>query len=206
MATCSINAVSSASTTDSPGWCKLECFVARPVGVFASLLFAKRGVREKLLISWVGLRGAAPIILATFPLVAGMPKADLFFDIVFFIVITSVLLQGTLIPPVARWLQLELPEERSRPFPLEFAPTTKSLSDLVEIPLAQGSPASGRRVMDLGLPKSALIVLVGRGEDFIAPRGSTVVEGGDQLLVLAEKEEIPDLYRLLDPGRTSSRL
>jgi cell volume regulation protein A len=174
-------------------------FAARPAGVFVSLLFAKRGMREKLLISWVGLRGAAPIILATFPLVAGMPKADLFFDIVFFIVITSVLLQGTLIPPVARWLRLESPEERSRPFPLEFAPTTKSLSELVEIPIAEGSPAGGRRVVDLGLPKSALIVLVGRGEDFIAPRGSTVVEGGDQLLVLAEKREIPDLYRLLDP-------
>jgi len=181
-------------------------FVARPAGVFVSLLFAKRGMREKLLISWVGLRGAAPIILATFPLVAGMPKADLFFDIVFFIVITSVLLQGTLIPPVARWLRLESPEERSRPFPLEFAPTTKSLSELVEIPIAEGSPAGGRRVVDLGLPKSALIVLVGRGEDFIAPRGSTVVEGGDQLLVLAEKREIPDLHRLLDPKSPGTEL
>ena len=175
-------------------------FVARPAGVFLSLLFAKRGVREKLLISWVGLRGAAPIVLATFPLVAGMPKADLYFDIVFFIVITSVLLQGTLIMQVARWLRLEAPEERSRPFPLEFAPPTKSMSELVEIPLPDGSPASGRRVADLGLPKSALIVLVGRGEDFIAPRGTTVVESGDQLLVLADKREIPDLYRLLDPA------
>ena len=70
----------------------------------------------------------------------------------------------------------------------------------MEIPVPDGSPASGRRVADLGLPKSALIVLVGRGEDFIAPRGTTVVESGDQLLVLADKREIPDLYRLLDPA------
>jgi cell volume regulation protein A len=175
-------------------------FVARPAGVFASLLFAGRGTREKLLISWVGLRGAAPIILATFPLVAGMPKADLFFDVVFFVVITSVLLQGTLIPQVARRLGLESPGERSRPSPLEFAPTSKTMSELIEIPLAQDSPANGRRVLDLGLPKSALIVLVGRGEDYIAPRGTTVVESGDQLLVLADKREIPELYRLLAPG------
>ncbi len=68
-----------------------------------------------------------------------------------------------------------------------------------EIPLAKGLAASGRRVFDLGLPKSALMILVGRGEDFIARRRSTVVESGDQLLVLADKREIADLYRLLDP-------
>jgi cell volume regulation protein A len=165
--------------------------------VFASLLLARRNVREKLLISWVGLRGAAPIILATFPLVAGLPRADLFFDVVFFIVITSVLLQGTLIPQVARALKLDSQKEPSRPFPIEFAPATKTMGDLVEIALPADSPAAGRRVMDLGLPKSALIVLLGRGEDYIAPRGGTVIQGGDQLLVLSGKSDIPELHKLL---------
>jgi cell volume regulation protein A len=129
-----------------------------------------------------------------------MPRADLIFNVVFFIVITSVLLQGTLIPQVARRLGLDAPGESSRPSPLEFAPATKTMSDLVEITLPENSPTAGRRVVDLGLPKSALIVLLGRGEDFIAPRGTTVVEKGDRLLVLSDKRDIGDLYRLLAPG------
>jgi cell volume regulation protein A len=82
--------------------------VARPAGVFASLLFTNAPLEEKTFISWVGLRGAVPIILATFPLVSGIPQADFLFHLVFFIVLTSVLLQGPLIPAVAKFLKLEL--------------------------------------------------------------------------------------------------
>ena len=73
-------------------------FVARPASVFVSLFFTRMSLREKTLVSWVGLRGAVPIVLATFPLLAGIPKAELIFNLVFFIVLTSVLLQGTTIP------------------------------------------------------------------------------------------------------------
>jgi cell volume regulation protein A len=81
--------------------------IARPVATFALSWFSGMSVREQTLVAWVGLRGAVPIILATFPLVAGLPQADLIFHLVFFIVLTSVLLQGTSIPLVARWLRVD---------------------------------------------------------------------------------------------------
>jgi len=87
--------------------------VARPVSVFLTLTPANFTLKEKLLISWVGLRGAVPIILATFPLIAGIPKAEMIFNLVFFIVLTSILLQGTSLPIVARWLGLSAPEIRA---------------------------------------------------------------------------------------------
>jgi len=82
---------------------------ARPISVMVTLSFARFSLREKLMVSWVGLRGAVPIILATFPLLAGVPRANLMFNLVFFIVLTSVLLQGTSIPLVARWLKVDAP-------------------------------------------------------------------------------------------------
>lgn len=82
-------------------------FIARPVSILVTLLFSKFNFREKLMISWVGLRGAVPIVLSTFPLVAGVPKADAIFNLIFFIVLTSILIQGTLIPWVAKWLRVE---------------------------------------------------------------------------------------------------
>ncbi|HSE84131.1 MAG TPA: potassium/proton antiporter, partial [Thermodesulfobacteriota bacterium] len=106
-------------------------FVARPVSVFVSLLPAKISLREKTMVSWVGLRGAVPIILATFPLLAEIPKADMIFNLVFFIVITSVLLQGTSIPLVAKWLGVDAPIPVKTRYPLEFEPTDSMRGELV---------------------------------------------------------------------------
>jgi cell volume regulation protein A len=173
--------------------------VARPVAVLLSLAFAKLRFRQKLLIARVGLRGAVPIVLATFPFLAGLPRAELYFDVVFFIVLTSVLLQGTSIPLVARWLRLNVPLRARQQHPLEFFPTTNARDDLVELNVPGSSPVADRRIMDLPLPKSALIVLVGRGGDFVAPDGSTVLETGDALLVLADKDDVPALRALVEP-------
>jgi cell volume regulation protein A len=163
--------------------------VARPVSVFIGLMFARIRLRQKVLVSWVGLRGAVPIVLATFPYLAGLPLAELYFDVVFFIVLTSVLIQGTTIARAARFLKLEAPVASRRQYPIEFAPVTKTDSDLVEIEVPESSAVVGRRVMDLRLPKSALIVLIGRKDGFIPPRGSTTIEQGDTLLVLADKDD-----------------
>ena len=164
--------------------------VARPASVFLSLLFSRMQTREKVLVSWVGLRGAVPIVLATFPLLAGLPDAALYFDLVFFIVLASVLFQGTTIGFVARKLGLEAPVTTSRLDLLEFLPTQKSQSDLVEMSVAPGSAVSGKQIVALGLPRSALIVLISRDERFITPHGATTLAAGDKLLVLVDKNDV----------------
>jgi cell volume regulation protein A len=165
-------------------------FVGRPLSVFSSLALSKLGVRTKVLISWVGLRGAVPIILATFPLVAGIANADLYFNVVFFIVLTSVLLQGTTLTAVAKGLGLHTPAVEHPRDPLEFLDTPRSKNNLTELNLRADSPAVGKRVVDLELPKSALLVLIRRGNEVLVPRGATALEQGDVVVVIAEKEDV----------------
>jgi potassium/hydrogen antiporter len=181
-------------------------FVARPIAVLIGLSFARLRFRQKVLAAWVGLRGAVPIVLATFPYVAGLPTADLYFNVVFFIVLTSVLLQGTTIAPVARLLRLDVPLPQHRQYPLEFVPARKTASDMVEIEIPDSSDVIGRRIMDLRLPKTALIVLVSRGDDFLAPRGATVLRRGDRILVLAHREDLDRIRALVaeSASRTGS--
>jgi len=163
--------------------------VARPVSVLVTLAFSGMRLNEKLMISWVGLRGAVPIVLATFPLLAGMPKAEIIFDLVFFIVLTSILLQGTSIPLFARWLKLEAPV-RERTHPLELDRTAGIKSQLVDLEVPSGSAVIGKQIVGAALPKGALIVLIGRGSKFIVPNGGTVIEPGDRLQLLAGDEDL----------------
>lgn len=171
--------------------------VARPLAVLISLSFAKLRFRQKALVAWVGLRGAVPVILATFPLMAGLDVAGFFFNLVFFIVLTSVLIQGTTIPFMTRLLRLEAPLPRRKKYPLEFVPATRTTSDLFELELPSDSPAIQRRILDLNLPKTSLVVLIARGNDFLAPRGDTLIQAGDALLILAEKSDRPALHQIL---------
>jgi cell volume regulation protein A len=166
--------------------------VARPVAVFISLSLTKWARREKVLISWVGLRGAAPIILATFPLLAGLPEAQSIFNVVFFVVLTSVLIQGTTIPLVARWLKLNAPSPVPQPALREHAG-----EHLVEIEIKEGSPAAGKRIIDLRLPEQVLIVLIARDGAHIVPRGSTELLSGDSVLVAANEKQTLELVRRL---------
>jgi cell volume regulation protein A len=165
---------------------------ARPISVFISLAFSRIGLNEKVLISWVGLRGAVPIVLATFPLLAGLPKADMMFNLVFFIVLTSILLQGTSLPLVARWLKLDAPVRDKPPYPLELEPAAGIKSELVDIEVPAGSSVVGKQIVEARFPKGALIVLIARGNEFIVPKGGTVIEPGDRLLVLADKEDLAE--------------
>lgn len=161
-------------------------FFARPLSVFLALAPTRLSVREKAFISWVGLRGAAPIVLATFPVLAGVGQAGTIFNLVFFIVLTSVLLQGTLIVPMARWLHV-YDQTPPRPSPLAYVMRDRTIgNDLAEIHVPATAPAVGKQIVDLHLPADVLIVLIGRGGDMIVPRGATVIEAGDTLLVMSQ--------------------
>lgn len=168
-------------------------FVARPVAVFLVLAPARLSLREMAIIAWVGLRGAAPIVLATFPLLAGVPQANFMFHLVFFVVLVSVLLQGTTMPLVARWLQVTAPIAPKHENPLEYNPVRGLKSVFKEVIIGPASPAVGRTVVDLKLPSGFLIVLIGRENTFIVPRGATVIEPWDLLLVIAEREVLEEV-------------
>lgn len=164
--------------------------LARPLGVFISLLPFGVPWRDKLFISWVGLRGAVPIILATYPMLAGLPNADLIFNVVFFVVLTSVLLQGTTLPLAARWLSVDAPAVEKRRYPIKFTPMSGLKSELKELLVPEGSAMANQQVVDLGLPAEFLIVMIARGEDFLISSGGTQILEGDVLLVLSDAESL----------------
>lgn len=172
-------------------------FVARPLGVYISLLPFRVGFRKMTMVGWVGLRGAVPIVLATFPMLAGVEQAEMIFNLVFFIVLTSVLVQGSSIPVVARLLRVAAPLQLRRRSPLEFESVNGIRGDLVEIELPDGSPAASHRIVELGLPKGALLVLIGRGDSFFVPSGSTSLETGDTLYLLANKEALEHVKQII---------
>ncbi len=166
-------------------------FVARPIGVFISLAFFKRiHLRDKLFISWVGLRGAVPIVFAIYPLIANVGKSHIIFNLVFFISTTSVLLQGTTLPIVAKWLRVIVPQNVKRKFALDLELSDSPDSELIEILLPETSPAIGHSLVTLEFPKKAFIVLIHRKGKYIRPGGSTVIEQGDKLLVLASSSSV----------------
>jgi cell volume regulation protein A len=163
-------------------------FVARPLSIFASLAPFKIEGRSRWFISWVGLRGAVPIVFATYPLIAGAEKADMIFNIVFFISISSVLIQGTTLPMVAKWLHLTLPEELKQRNKTDIELSDSIKSNLTEIVLPQSSPAIGKQIVHLGLPQTSLISFIQRNNKYITPNGSTVLEANDKLFILTEDE------------------
>lgn len=177
----------------------LLIFVARPLSIYLSLFRSRYNFKEKALISWVGLRGAVPIILATYPLLAGIPKADTIFHLVFFIVLSSVLIQGMTTPAVAKWLKVDAPVREKFKYPLEYVPTstTAMKSDLVEIMVPKNSIVIGKAIVDLKLPASALIVLIQRNADVLVPRGGTFLEEGDHLLVLSDRGTLAQVRKLI---------
>jgi potassium/hydrogen antiporter len=161
-------------------------FVVRPLAVYLTLFRSSFTLAERTLVGWAGLRGAVPIVLATFPLVAGLPGAGALFDIVFFVVIASTLLQGSSIPLVARWLRVEGPE-----FVEEPAWAGKPVRrDLVEFRVPDHSPLVGRRIAQSGLPGGADAVLVRRYDTYLLVKGSTRLRRDDVLLLLADHPSV----------------
>ena len=171
--------------------------IARPLAVFISLIPFKYSFKEKVFISWVGLRGAVPIVLATYPLVAGLTNADLIFNIVFFVVVVSVLLQGTLLPMIARKLSLECLDPPPHQYPIEIVSGNLIESQLKEIRIPEDSTAVGKAIYELGLPPGFLVILISRGDAYIQPNGSTVLRGGDSVLSLTEDDAYQEARQIL---------
>jgi len=163
--------------------------IARPVSVFISLLFFKMKMRRRFYISWVGLRGAVPIVFATYPLLAGIEKAHVIFNIVFFISVTSVIVQGTTLSVVAKWLKVALPEKVKRISAIDKLILDLPKSSLQEFDIMDQSPAVGKRIVDLNFPKSAFIIMIKRGSEYIRPGGSTQIASQDILMVLADSQQ-----------------
>ncbi len=173
-------------------------FVARPLSVFISLIFFKVKSRNKWFISWVGLRGAVPIVFATFPLLAGAEKAGMIFNIVFFISVTSVLIQGTTITTVAKWLHVSLPEKLKPKTPADRELLESISTELVELYLPLDSPAQGKRLVELGFPQTTSIAIIQRDGQYITPKGATVLEMNDKLFVLSENDSgLKRVYEIL---------
>jgi cell volume regulation protein A len=171
--------------------------VARPLSVFLGLINARMSVRDKVFVSWVGLRGAAPIILATFPLLAGVPGADNIFHLVFFVVLTSVLIQGTTIRAAAVLLKRDRPLKNRPRYPFELLSGEGMRNELFEVRIDPDSESVGKQILELGLPPDTLVVLLHRGDNLVVPSGGTVIEEDDVLLVLADTSEQMPICALL---------
>jgi cell volume regulation protein A len=163
----------------------------RPAAVWLSTALNSFSSRERILLGWAGLRGAVPIVLATFVLSSNVEHAETMFNAVFFVVAVSALVQGTTLEWVAERLGLVDPRPEVTAAPLEV--DALGSLELVEFDVAGDHAIAGAAVRELGLPRSALIALVARGGETIPPRGSTVLESGDRLFVLAPRTNRPEL-------------
>ncbi|MBX0334776.1 potassium/proton antiporter [Pontibacter sp. HSC-14F20] len=166
-------------------------FITRPLSVFLCMMpFRKMGVKDKAFISWVGLRGAVPIIFAILPLAADVPHARLMFNIVFFCTLISLIVQGTSLSQVAVWLGLaEKPKElhKLKDFDIEFSDEIKSIT--TEINITEQALANGNHLMDLPLPDKTLAVMVKRDDKYFVPKGKTVLQEDDKLLIITDDLE-----------------
>jgi potassium/hydrogen antiporter len=177
--------------------------IARPLAAFAATLFTGLGVRERAMLGWAGLRGATPIWLATFPVVAGVGTGQELFSIVFFVVVTSTLVQGASFEPLAGRLGLTTDEPALPRRLLESGRIQRMGGDVVSYRLRPGAAAAGHVVRDLGLPREALVNVIVRDGRAIPPRGSTELREGDELHVLVRSElrdEVEELTRQWHQG------
>jgi len=174
-------------------------FVARPLAIFLTLIPLRFQWRELSFLSWAGLKGAIPIILAIYPLLLGVPEGPLLFDVVFFVVLLSALSQGWTLPPVARWMGVRENSKPGPPVTLEISSVRHLDADIVEYGVEPGAFASGRLVRELALPESAVVAMIARGVEIIPPRGSTRMEPGDYIFVVMKAEVRPVVDRMFAP-------
>lgn len=172
--------------------------IARPIATFLATAFAPLNVREKAMLGWAGLRGATPIWLATFPVVAGIAGGEQEFAIVFFVVVTSTLVQGASFEPLATRLGLTTDEPALPRRLLESGRIRRMGGDVIAYRLPEGAAAAGHPVRDLELPREALVNVIVRDGHAIPPRGSTELQEGDELHILVRSELRDEVEALTD--------
>lgn len=165
-------------------------FVVRPLVVALCLLPFRFARAEVAYIGWVGLRGAVPIVLATFPVLAGVPGADWIFDVVFFIVVTNAIVPGGTVALATRHLGLERADPPPPRAVLEIESVQPLGGELRSFYIEPGLVVCGQRIADLPFPDGAAATLIVRGTDLVAPRGNTVLEAGDHLYVFAQPGDL----------------
>ena len=172
--------------------------IARPLSVvFCLLPFRKISFKAKCFVSWVGLRGAVPIIFATYPVVAEIPGSKIIFNIVFFITLISLIFQGMTIASVARWLNLDLPQEKEgNEFGVEIPEEIDS--QLTDVTLTAEMLQNGNRLMDMHIDKGTLVMLVKRDKEFIIPNGRLELKVGDKLLYISENKKEDNAHHTSD--------
>lgn len=174
--------------------------VARPVAVWLGTLGMRFEAKERHFMCWSGLRGAVPIVLATYPMAAGIPAGQDVFNLVFFAVILSVGIQGSTLGLVARRFGLSTPSRPQPRYGLELVTMAHSALDLIVVDLPDPKGRPGPRIRDLTLPPGAIITLVTRGDEVVAPTGNTRLLGWDQVTVLAHADDEADVRAaLLEP-------
>lgn len=173
-------------------------FLARPLSVFISLMFFKNNIREKLFISWVGLRGAVPIILVSYPLTAGVDKSGMIFNLVFFISLTSILIQGSSLPIVARMLKLTVPKSAKRKSVLDQELLGKPMPIYETVKINPEFGSIGKPIVEIKLPNSIIITMIERDMRYFISDGSTHIQANDKWYVMADNPEaIENLYTCL---------
>jgi potassium/hydrogen antiporter len=172
--------------------------VARPIAVFASIPYFKFNIRELAFISWAGLRGAVPIVLATFPLIAGVQNSQLIFNIVFFVVLTSALIQGSTIPFIAKKLGLSGVHKPKPPHSLELVSIGKASVEIIEVEVGSGNTLIEKHLKEVHLPDNVVINAIIRNDQLIPPRGETKILEGDIMYILAEKVSIDKIKEMFN--------
>ncbi|NGP43926.1 potassium/proton antiporter [Bacillaceae bacterium SIJ1] len=172
--------------------------VARPIAVFVSLAFSRYTLKEKIFISWAGLRGAVPIVLATFMFAEGLENAQLFFNIVFFVVLTSTLIQGSTIALLARILGLSEDGRPTPPHSLELISIGKANAEMMEYVVSPNDHFINQRLIDLDFPNKVIVSVIIRGENLVTPYGDTTILPGDVLYFLVPKTRKPQLMEYLE--------
>ncbi|MBQ7545062.1 MAG: potassium/proton antiporter [Synergistaceae bacterium] len=169
-------------------------FIARPIAVFIGTIFSRFNWREKLFVSWTGLRGAVPIILATYPLTEGHPQAKYMFNLIFFVVLTSVMIQGKTLAGAAKLLRLDAAVREAKSWTLNFDITPSSGDDVTrEVDLLPDAAVIGTAVKDLRFPDGVTILLINRGDKYLIPKGWTVLEKDDTLLLFGDRAKLTDI-------------